>query len=169
MPKDSILPLTPPTSKRNGWHADRHGRIFARVLQPSEHLWEGRGLAPKSKLAVVSFYEGPPSIDTPYSIEVFYPQRKYYYHTRMEVVLVPNWVQERSSGFQQTLDTWIDPYPDEGFPEGARRYYHFYVSICNILGFLPWMKANDQWLTLGSSHTSPSCVPNPVALRYQGH
>jgi hypothetical protein len=132
VPKDSILPLTPPTSNRSGWQVDRYGRIFARIVPPGETLWEGRGLAPRERLAAVSFYEGPASIDTPYSIEVCYPQRKHYYHMRMEIVLMPTWAQERSPGFQRTLDTWIHPYPDEGFPEGAKRYYHFYVSICNI-------------------------------------
>jgi hypothetical protein len=46
----------------------------------------------------------------------------------MEVILVPTWAQVRSSDIERTFDTWEDLRPEDGFPLGARRYYHFFVS-----------------------------------------
>lgn len=141
MPQDSPLPLPSPTTQRDGWRVDRHGRIFARVLTSNERPFNAYGLSPAEKLAVVSFYEGSPSIDVPYSIERFYPNREYYYHVRMEVILVPAWAQDSSPGIERTLQTWERLYPEDGFPPGAKRYYHFYVSICDISLLPEWTES----------------------------
>ncbi|KAF9509267.1 hypothetical protein BS47DRAFT_1365380 [Hydnum rufescens UP504] len=94
-PKESPFPLPQPTFLQNGWLAYVPGMS-----------------ADDPRTAVVSFYEGPPSLSA----------------LRIEVVFIPSWAQTPLlPAVEGTARFWQEPYPEDGFPKGARRYYHFFV------------------------------------------
>ncbi|KAF9504716.1 hypothetical protein BS47DRAFT_1401107 [Hydnum rufescens UP504] len=130
-PKESPFPLPQPTFLRNGWLVDARGQIFARSLGarelPDQAYVPGMS-ADDPRTAVVSFYEGPPSLSVPYSIEPYHRGRAYYYHRRIKVVFVPSWAQTPlPPAVEGMARFWQEPYPEDGFPKGARCYYHFFV------------------------------------------
>ncbi|KAF9502981.1 hypothetical protein BS47DRAFT_1369881 [Hydnum rufescens UP504] len=130
-PKESPFPLPQPTFLQNGWLVDAHGRIFARSLSahelPDQAYIPGMS-ADDPRTAMVSFYEGPPSLSAPYSIEPYHQGRAYYYHRWIEVVFIPSWAQAPLPlAVEGMARFWQEPYPEDGFPKGARRYYHFFV------------------------------------------
>ncbi|KAF9503402.1 hypothetical protein BS47DRAFT_1402437 [Hydnum rufescens UP504] len=130
-PKESPFPLPQPTFPHNGWLVDAHGRIFARSLGahkvPDQAYILGMS-ADDPRTAVVSFYEGPPMLSASYSIEPYHRGRAYYYHRRIEVIFIPSWAQTPlPSAVEGTARFWQQPCPEDGFPRGARRYYHLFV------------------------------------------
>ncbi|KAF9512962.1 hypothetical protein BS47DRAFT_1393706 [Hydnum rufescens UP504] len=132
-PKESPFPLPQPTFPHNGWLVDAHGRIFARSLGAREVPDQAYILgmsADDPRTAVVSFYEGPPMLSASYSVEPYHRGRAYYYHRRIEVIFVPSWAQTPlPSAVEGTARFWQQPCPEDGFPRGARRYYHLFVPL----------------------------------------
>ncbi|KAF9508037.1 hypothetical protein BS47DRAFT_1366265, partial [Hydnum rufescens UP504] len=115
--------------------------IFARSLGAREVPDQAYILgmsADDPRTAVVSFYEGPLMLSASYSVEPYHRGRAYYYHRRIEVIFVPSWAQTPlPSAVEGTARFWQQPCPEDGFPRGARRYYHLFVGRWTETGSFP--------------------------------
>lgn len=158
MPRISVARLPPPTFMKEEWEVDSYGRIYSRELGPQEDLHVGslRLVAYDARLIIVSF-QNEVSLSAEFTKEPYYQSRKFYYHTRLEVVFVPDWAQKSlPADIRDSADYWASPESDDGFPPGARRYYHFFVSthsfsqaVCVI---------NGTCITLGAPHAASDCL-----------
>ncbi|KAF9503197.1 hypothetical protein BS47DRAFT_1369720 [Hydnum rufescens UP504] len=67
-------------------------------------------------------------LSAPYSIKPYHQGQADYYHRQIKVIFIPSWAQTpQLPAVEGTARFWQEPYPEDGFPRGARHYYHFFV------------------------------------------